>query len=205
MAIAAAAMIALLGGCAAAPAVPAAPTARLAAFLKGVHIAELPREADDAQLRVDPVFVEEWDLHRGLYLSANARHPGDAWSHALWRLAPERDGRVRVETWRWRETPEPESGIAAAPELVEAGGRGAFRHERSCDLLLEYQANGSFQGEHAEPAPCASAREGVARERHRMIVTPNQLLWSVQGFDAGGERVWTPGGSGGYRFERVER
>ncbi|TVQ45964.1 MAG: hypothetical protein EA371_11285 [Gammaproteobacteria bacterium] len=197
----------LLGGCAAAPPDPNAPTPRLAAYLKGTFIGDAPDGDAEIRLRAEPVFVDRWQLQDGLYLLIERRQGGADARQELWRLVPGTEGRAVIQTWLPRRAALPAehalTGRVMADSEVEALGPEAFHHLRDCDLALTLRANGEFSGGHGSQAACRWEQDGGDTLWRRLTLTPNQILWWERGFTSAGTPAWGP--EDGIVFDRLER
>lgn len=193
----------LLGGCAATPTDTTAPTPRLAAYLKGSFVGEAPDGSGDVQLRAEPVFVDRWDLHDGLYLLIERSAAGGASAQELWRLVPGPGSQAVVEMWRAPGAGEaPDAGRLADRE-VEALGPQGFRRQRGCDMSFTLRPNGEFFGAHDSVDACQWTADGDGLLWRELTLTPNQILWRERGTSTAGLSSWAS--DAGVVFDRLER
>lgn len=193
----------LLGGCAVTPTDATAPTPRLAAYLKGSFVGEAPDGGGDVRLRAEPVFVDRWDLHDGLYLLIERSAADGASAQELWRLVPGPDSRAVVETWLAAGAGEaPDAGRLADRE-VEALGPQGFRRQRGCDMSFTLRPNGEFFGAHDSDDACQWTADGDGLLWRELTLTPNQILWRERGTSTAGLSSWAS--DAGVVFDRLER
>lgn len=191
-----------LSGCATSGPAGNAPTPRLAAYLKGSFVAIEPKDGSEIQLRIEPVFLQQWDLDDGLFMFVSMRPGTGPWLQAMYRLVSDRQGNAVVESWRFRDDALNAVAEPTSTSRVEELGLQAFRHRRGCDIPFTLMANGAFFGEHTPRGACRNTHRGADYVWAQKTITPNQMLWWERGFRDDGEAVWGPG-EDGYLFERV--
>jgi hypothetical protein len=193
-----------VSGCAALePGPTPAPTARLADRLIGQWVAVSDEsEVAEVVLQIEPVLVEQWDLEDGLYLYVTMKPAEGPWRHALYRLVPDRRGRVVVESFAYGDETLRRTDSPVPAERAEMGGLDVFVHRNGCDMTFEYRANGGFYGRQAERRACRPGDDGADWVYAEKIVSPQQLIWWERGYAADGEPLWGPERPG-YVFRRV--
>jgi len=193
----------VLSGCVTGPPAGGAPTPRLAAYLNGSFVAIEPADDSEIVLRIEPVFVQRWDLEDGVFMLVALRDGRGPWLQALYRLVPDRQGRAVVESWRFRDEALNAVAEPTSPGQVEELGLQAFRHLRGCDIAFTLMPNGAFFGEHTPRGACRNSHRGADYVWAQKTITPNQMLWWERGYSEEGEVVWGPE-EDGYLFERIE-
>lgn len=195
-------------GCAGADrqAAPTAPTARLAAYMSGGFVADDPDGGEArVRLRIEPVHLDRWDLHDGLRMFVALQPEADApWLQAFYRVVPGADGRVIVESWRFRDDALNAVGSPTPLSRIERLSLDDMQRLEGCDIPFELGADGRFTGEHAPRGACRNSHGGADYVWASKIIEPNTMIWWERGYTDDGEAVWGPE-SGGYVLERRER
>lgn len=178
--------------------------ARLKRYLTGTFASTDPRTGIPIKIIIEPFETHNHAPKDGSWmLFSMLPSPATGWMQAFYRLNTNQQGETVIESWRiWKETVYTPQANRFTVEDAASYHMASAVYTVGCDVVLNVNTSGRYEGGHAPRGACKNTRRGASYVWAQKWFEADAFMFLENGYDANGNAVWGPGNTG-FVFRRT--